>query len=111
MWLFTKTGFLSVVADERRRGVLVVRARIREDLERVVAQLPGAARPPIEETPVRDYRWRCCVGARAFGEWLGRQALAIDYPNFKAAVHGERDRDRAYEQIWAAMCKLQDGRR
>jgi hypothetical protein len=46
MWLMTKHGFYSIV--EKRPGEFHVRARVRQDLENLVARVPllGAETPP-----------------------------------------------------------------
>lgn len=103
MWLFTANGFVSAVAHRDKPGMLLVRARRRDDLLGI-AEHAGAE---IIETPRADYRWRCEVPREAFAEFCRRQAMAIDYDNFKDACHGEPARDRALMQVWSAMHAIQ----
>jgi hypothetical protein len=113
MWIFTPSGFLSVVQDTRHPGALLVRARCREDVEAfadAVCRAQAGARPAVQQTATRDYRWRCTVSRAVFARWLYGQAMAIDYPNFKSRVHGQPDRDRAYSEAWTAMRRFQEGR-
>jgi hypothetical protein len=107
MWLFTPSGFLSIVADHSRSGHALVRARVREDLDAFCVRT-GAPAP--RETPDRDYRFRTSVRFAVLAANLAAQAEAIDYPNFKAAVADRQGHDRAhrYGEIWAVMHDLQE---
>jgi hypothetical protein len=113
MWIFTPSGFLSVVQDTRHPGALLVRARCREDIDAfadAVRQQQAGTRPAVQKTSTRDYRWRCTVSRAVFNRWLYEQGKAVNYPNFKARVHGEPDRDRAYGRVWQVMRDFQEGR-
>ncbi|UTI65197.1 hypothetical protein NBH00_03065 [Paraconexibacter antarcticus] len=107
MWLFTPTGFLSVVADREHPGNLLVRARARADIEAFVAV---TAAPPPTERPDRDYRWRTSVPAAVVATYVAEQTAAIDYGNFKSAVAERQGRDRAhrYAEVWSVMHRLQE---
>lgn len=107
MWIFAKHGFISVVQDRNDPARLLVRARKREDLENL--DISGDVTSEISETPDADYRFRIFVPRKAFAAALQRMALAIDYTNFKTAVHGVPDRDSAYFSCWAAMRRFQEG--
>ncbi|MEY2534485.1 MAG: hypothetical protein QOF29_2395 [bacterium] len=107
MWLFTPSGFLSIVADRQRSGHALVRARVCGDLD-AFCERTGAPAP--RETPDRDYRFRTSVPFAVLAADLAAQAEAIDYPNFKAAVADRQGHDRAqrYGEIWAVMHDLQE---
>jgi hypothetical protein len=107
MWIFTRSGFLSVVADREHPGHALVRARVRADLE-AFCERTGAPAPV--ETPERDYRFRTSVPFGVLAADLAFEAQAIDYPNFKAAVAERQGHDRAarYGQVWAVMRDLQE---
>ena len=109
MWLFTTSGFLSIVADQQRPGCALVRARVREDLE---AFCERTAAPTPLETPERDYRFRTSVPFAVLAADLAQQAARIDYPNFKDEVAGRQgyDRARRYGRIWSVMHELQQDR-
>lgn len=109
MWIFSKTGFVSVVRHKSQPGKLIVRARVREDLERFAKLLDTITgeRHGIRETPGRDYRFRTVATKHAVAQVLARQITDIDYTNFKDAVHGDRQRDDAYLDAWSAMHRLQ----
>ena len=106
MWLFTRSGFLSIVADQQRPGHALVRARVREDLEAFCARTNA---PAPTETPQRDYRFRTSVPFATLAAELAAQAAAIDYPNFKSEVAARQGHDRAhrYGRIWSVMHELQ----
>lgn len=104
MWLCTQHGFYSIV--EKAPDVFHVRARVRADLENLVARLKKKAIKigEIEEWPRADYRYRILTNK------LGVQAVMIvladtlDYSNFKSRVDqriDQRDKLRAYQALWA----------
>jgi transposase len=107
MWIFTTSGFLSIVADERRPGHALVRAQAREDLDAFCART-GAPEPV--ETPERDYHYRTSVPFAVLAADLAFEAQAIDYPNFKAAVAERQGHDRArlYGRVWSVMRELRE---
>lgn len=103
MWVFNTKGFFSIVEDKRNRNFLYVRARVRDDLERM---LPGAK---IQETPERDYRFRCRVTKRHFETVMANEVEDINYPNFKNAVAERlgRERSKPLHSVWHTMYQLQ----
>jgi len=101
MWLFLPNGFLSVVAHRETPEVLLCRARVKGDLERL---LPPR---PVFTTPDADYLYRCFVDRSALAETIAYHANAIDYEKFKPSVVDKR-RYRAYLEIWDTMAELQD---
>jgi hypothetical protein len=106
MWIFTTSGFLSIVAHHDDPAQRLVRARTREDLA-AFCEATGAPAPT--ETPARDYRWRTVVPQEVLADHLAREATAIDYGNFKAAVGARQGHDRArrYHDVWDVMHDLQ----
>jgi len=109
MWLVTKVGFFSVVAHRDDPDLMLVRGRSDEDL----AQLHAFAAerriplPDVLPTPTADYCCRLFVTRRDWETLAAALAAAIDYPNFKEAVHGDPERDTAYMQMWAVMRRFQ----
>ena len=108
MWLFTTRGFYSVVEDHAKNGQLLVRARVREDLEALVDLIPGLE---VSETLDRDYRFRASVEREAWESAAAALGREIDYPNFKNAVHDRQggERAQAYANVWVTMLGLQKG--
>lgn len=107
MWIFTKQGFYSVVQDFRDPSMLLVRARTRDDLERLSGGLRG--RPDILTTPDADYPYRLLAAREDFASWLASSAAAVDYTNFKAAVAQSMGPARSglYGKVWSAMRELE----
>lgn len=116
MWLFTGHGFFSVVMDDKDPNRVYVRARLREDINKVhelartmamcVNTEDGRllATTEILETPERDYRFRFGMHKYGWAEVMYRMAESINYTNFKDVIH-ERDPERAiaYTGVWAQM--------
>ena len=113
MWLFTKYGFFSIVQDRNDSRRVLVRARIRNDLERLLHLLDdkcdGEA-PEVVEMPDADYAFRIFLDKAAWAKVAKVLANDIDYGNFKNAVHGEPDRDQAYMEVWSSLSRLQEDR-
>ena len=107
MWLFTPNGFLSIVADRDAAGRLLVRGRVRADVE-YFCDVVGDGIPI--ETPTADYRWRVKAPATLVAEFLHQQALAIEYDNFKNEVSDRQGPERAhtYLGVWSVMRELQN---
>jgi hypothetical protein len=99
MWIFTKDGFASIVADETNPEFLLARGRIRGDLEKL---FHGCK---VEVTPEKDYRFRTHVTREAVAARLAELAAVIDYPNFKNAC--DDDRHDAYLDVWTSMYREQ----
>lgn len=106
MWLFTKSGFYSIV--RKGNGEYHVRARARKDLENLVA-LSGR-KHKIHRFPNADYRWRIVCGGLEVRLLIDHLAAGIDYPNFKAVVGAtpdQADKLPAYHEIWGVMAGYQ----
>lgn len=67
----------------------------------------GKTRHAIKDTEKADYRFRTVASPRVVAAAVARTVAGIDYPNFKTAVHGDSQRDRAYLRVWSAMHELQ----
>ena len=107
MWIFTETGFLSVVRKPRpgEEDTLMVRARRYDAL----VPLAKSANRPIIRTPEADYPYRVIVNDAIFGKWMAVQAEAIDYSNFKSRVSKRSYRyEHALHEIWAVMRMQED---
>lgn len=106
MWIFTKTGFVSAVQHATAPGMILVRARVRGDIDAFLA--PVEERVAVQETPTADYRFRTAVTRADFETAVAAAARAIDYTNFKDAAHEGTERDFAYMDVWTAMRFLQE---
>ena len=96
MWIFLNDSFLSIVADRDQPNSLMVRARIRGDIERV---FPGY---DVVETPSADYAFRATIPRRIVAGRLAAYAASIGYDNFKDSV-ADYARHDAYIGVWTTM--------
>ena len=108
MWIFTETGFLSVVEHFEDPDVLVVRGRDEESLRR----LCGASQGVILATPTNDYPYRIHVGRDVFAEWLLEQVSSLNYTNYKSHMVQTRGHEftEALHQVWATMHSIESPR-
>jgi len=111
MWIITTRGFLSVVQNvdaQAPNEALLVRARVREDLDHFADFVARQGdRPAVTATPHFDYGYRLTTSREMFASYLTEHVGALDYPNFKSEV-AEADPERAhiYMGVWTALHKL-----
>jgi hypothetical protein len=88
--------------------MLLVRSRFKEDIAAICKRMEEAGVPvePFEDLHA-DYRYRMVCPKETFSELLAEMVNAIDYDNFKSAVHGDPVRDQAYMGCWSAMYAAQ----
>lgn len=100
MWIFQNNSFVSIVAHKDRPGHLLVRSRIKGDIEKAI---PGAE---VFEDPEADYRYRAIVAKETVQEAIMRAIGEIDYPNFKNSIdRSDIPRHEAYLSVWQVMAK------
>ena len=106
MWVLTPRGFFSVVQDRDDSNRLLVRARVRADLQRLSDVLPGIE--PIGGQGT-DYPWRVWVDRRDWSRALEQMCDEINYGNFKSAVADRQGEARAaiYGDTWKALQRLE----
>jgi len=95
VWVFAKTGFLSIVAHQTRPKHLLVRSRFEGDIEAVFP------RAQVEVTPAADYLYRAVIPKASVAARLAELARGIDYTSFKSSVPDERA--RTYLEVWSVM--------
>ena len=95
MWLFTKEGFVSIVANRDEPGLYLARARISGHL--------GLVFRGKEEThtPVADYPYRVIIDEAELIAALMRASMELDYFNFKGAIEDE-EYHRLALRVWAS---------
>src|SRR5687768_4201215 len=99
MWLLTPQGFYSIVAYRRDADRLLVRARVREDLQALREQIPDLR---IFSDRSADYRWRAVVTRAECVAALAQLAEDLNCDNFESTV-AERQghkRSRVYGHVW-----------
>ncbi len=107
MWLMTQHGFYSIV--QKRDGHFHIRARVRKDLENVLALMDWKFE--IEEWPRADYAYRILVEHHDVIALVRTMAAHIDYDNFKSRIHelpDQKDKSSAYGKVWGVMAGLQE---
>jgi hypothetical protein len=104
MWLFTSSGFISIV--EKDADHLAVRARDALSLSSLV-QSYGVE---IRSTPTADYPYRIFITKDQIKNWLSNQPGQIDYKNFKSEVSITRGKNfaNALLKVWSAMHAIED---
>src|SRR5262249_38168825 len=101
MWLFTKQSFLSIVHHRDQPDMLVVRARVKGDIERYFAGVS------VIRTNDADYLYRAVIPRNAVAAAMARAVEQIDYPKFKPAVE-DRRREAFYVSIWDTGYMMQE---
>lgn len=106
MWIHTLDGFFSAVADRSDPDFILVRARLRSDLERLGTVI--ATEAPLY-TPLADYPWRIRVPRRFWVSYVSRSADSVDYDNFKEAAVGVLGdaRGPVLLSVWAELMRLE----
>lgn len=100
MWIFGRTFFVSATraefdhpgyqdmlrpADWREKSYIMVRGRIRGDLESIIERYiePNGAVPEIFELPYHDYRYRFLIEQGRWADIVREMVIDVDYSNFK----------------------------
>ena len=107
MWIFTKHGFYSAVQDETDSSVIKVRARVRDDLVRLIEACN--IKSHIVETTDTDYAYRIFISRSELMRVMIEMVDDLDYLNFKSEVFKQQGIERysAYHDVWEVMYKLQ----
>ncbi len=100
MWIFSQDSFLSIVEDWDNPDFLLVRARVKGDIEKY---WPKA---DIVVTPDRDYLFRVSLPRGEVAAVVAEMVSRIDYGNFKENIADER-RERWYMRVWTVMSEMQ----
>jgi hypothetical protein len=117
MWLATRHGWFSCVCGKGKDGkaaldVLMVRAREREHLERLMEHFPRCfpAKAKVVVSDTNDYRFRVIIDRRCFLDLMTLLAADVDYTNFKSEVfknEGSSEYEKALHRVWSDMAQIQ----
>lgn len=104
MWIFTTFGFFSAVEHRDDHKRLLVRGRVREDIEALSSALHETSEF-VQDTPDADYPYRIDVGKFEFAQLMAQSITSIDYDNFKNEVAQSQGYSRAklYGNVWGQM--------
>ncbi|CAN5408397.1 hypothetical protein BH11ARM1_BH11ARM1_02720 [soil metagenome] len=104
MWVFSKTGAVSIIAHWDKPKTLIVRSRSRDHL------LSFLGHDDVFNMPEADYPWRAEVDTSDLPAMLTRWGEEITYPNFKGEVDARARRGEieagyasALHRIWADL--------
>lgn len=106
MWLFSETGFVSVVQDPQDSNKMVVRARDEESLKPLVDNYDVK----IVRLKNRDYPARVFLTREQFVDWLVEVGETLDYTNYKNAATASRGYEfsKPLHSVWSTMLQLED---
>lgn len=107
MWLMTTSGYYSVVQHREDPELVLVRARVRADLENLEKFIPGLSET-LRYDATADYPHRMVMDRAVWMSIVTQLTLEVDYDNFKSAV-GRADPERAhvYHNIWYRLTDLE----
>jgi hypothetical protein len=110
LWIFSGFGYFSVIEHRQDRDLLLVRSRVKGDLELLQQKwLPNLG--DIVATPTgADYPYRALAWRKEFAEAMSKAVLSIDYTNFKNGVSRTQGyaRHNLYMQVWSIMKAAED---
>jgi hypothetical protein len=106
MWLITTRGFVSAVRSRDGKQI-VLRARVKKDLECLRDVMPGMTEIAIY--PNADYRYRAWVDVDEYADGVAKLAREVTYRNFKteAALRGWSGRSWVLHDIWDVLGDMQ----
>jgi len=111
MWIYTKTGFYSIVHKPPcKEDELLVRTRSKDDIDKLQKQLKEKYKfnGEVIESPKADYAYRMIVPREVFALFIATTALDLNYDNFKNTIRGkDYQRHDAYFRCWEAMYEWQ----
>lgn len=105
MWLLAKDGFYSIVQkpEDKAGDMLSVRARRREDLEKLIEFTGGE----IIVTPHADYPYRIVIEREVMAQAAWEMVMQLDYGNFKGSIKEDQRHD-IYMAVWGCLRRLED---
>ena len=102
MWVMLNNSFLSIVENMNNPEELLVRARVKGDIERVFNDAS------VFEDLTADYKYRAFINRQIVQAEISKQVEGINYYNFKNSISkDEQERHDAYIQVWSALHRIQ----
>jgi hypothetical protein len=105
MWIFTSSGFVSIVQHRDEPDTLIVRGRFEGDAARFL----GLPREAEEMTTDADYLFRCYAHRDEVAAAMLRAAQGIRYPNFKDSIRAAWRKTLAL-RVWSTLYREQSVR-
>ena len=100
MWIQFNNAFLSIVENREKTIELLVRARVKGDIEKVFPEAD------VFEDNNADYKYRAFISKAMVAEKIMLKVTEINYDNFKNSVK-EIEKKKVYSNIWAELRKFQ----
>ena len=100
MWIFTPTGFLSIVDKGGDGTTLLVRGRRKGEIESI---FPGAS---VEITRRNDYLYRARIDREQVAQVMAEMIRNLNYSNYKSTIHDHALHDACME-VWEVMYRYQ----
>lgn len=110
MWMITTDGMFSAVQATDDPDLVVVRTRVKADVEALHAWLRNMGAPSeILAYEFSDYPWRTVTTRWGWAEYVRDAAERVEYPNFKAEVARVQGKARAtiYGHAWEDLLALE----
>jgi hypothetical protein len=111
MWIFLPFGFFSIASHRERPHNVLVRARVRADLERFVERLYTTSKPAIVHTPNADYPYRAEVSKLELAsllEYFVEDELTYDKVKPAIASGSGPERSDTMLGIWNSTFEFED---
>ena len=100
MWIQFNNAFLSIVENRDNKLELLVRARVKGDIEKIFPEAD------VFEDDNADYKYRALISKAKVAARMMLKMTEINYDNFKNSVT-EITRKNAYSNVWVDLRKLQ----
>lgn len=112
MWIMLNDAFFSLVNKDCKPTEVLVRARMKGDLEKVFNDsklLETAGLKPVTVTRYTksDYLYRAVVDRKHMLAVMAAELERVVYSNFKASVRDSKLHN-AYNRVWGIMAGLQE---
>lgn len=104
MWLFTKHGFVSVVAHHDDENVLLVRMRDFETARQMDCAFHYCGEYTYDEE--RDYPYRIVISKELFTYWFKEYVDEMTYINFKKECESDPLYHERLFKIWSFVRRL-----
>lgn len=107
MWLFLTAGFVSVVQHRDDSSKVLVRSRVRADLQGILERYVDR-KGDVVSNQGTDYPFRAVISKDELREMLGRSVADVDYGNFKIAAGDGDIREEIYHRVWNELRGLEE---
>jgi len=107
MWIFTKHGYFAIVRDYNDENIYWLRARLKSDLENIVA-LMEIENNDIIHKDYADYKFRLKLSKKEYQEFMTIIADQLDYSNFKSMMDNnseQRHKIFAYYEVYNVLAE------